>query len=72
MAETLRPYPNLDREGINIPMDWDVLAKLIVDQNYGFLRMCAAMTRQARGRSRGRPTPLADAIENAIANGALE
>lgn len=83
--EYLTSYDHLNEGGIPLKLDFDTLAEQICGQNYGFVRMCAAMCRvmrkrqasdQARYDARGDTdikvhTPLTDAIEGAVMRGAF-
>lgn len=76
-------YDHMNAEGVPIRLSMDDLAGMVVAQNYGFLRMLAAMCRhmragqaadQARFDARGDTDvrvrqPLVDAIEAAIKRG---
>ena len=68
--DPLNPYPNLDREGLTYRMEIDDLAERIIEQNYGLIRMCAALCRAAHRLKRSDNSPLVNAIETAIKNGA--
>lgn len=68
--DALNPYPNLDREGFMYRMDLDELAERIVQENYGLLRMSAALCRAARRIKHNDTSPLVEAIETALKAGA--
>jgi hypothetical protein len=57
-------YDHLNDEPIPLTLDWDELADLIVNQNYGMIRFLAALVRarQRSERLKGYPDELVEGI----------
>ena len=76
MSEELKfesPYDNRNEAGVTLTLDIDILARTIVREDYGFVRMLAALCREQREKwnknGLGGTTPLIDLIEEKIKYG---